>query len=514
MEVLAKKRKEYVSKKKLFISSIVSGTFLILGISGLLWRLLEYRNIQEQHNYLENFMSMCFILLGIYFFIFTCILVKINSIIGDPKREALCYALQESKTLLSFSLSGIGFSFVIRSCLWIFQLVTKKLLMYRKDIPDCFMVHDIALKMLIEVFSIILGIFVVKKLFMSYTAYLLRWVQYKTGVISSRFFLSVANTLESIVDDDLEDKENADVAGHIFWKITGTEKYITYRRLSWCIGEENATAVFGLFDENLDSEINESEFRAGYARILEEKKRIQHTTHKKESVIRDLDRLLTAICYILSFFSFLYCVESGFFSDSEEKKSNATPIVGIFLGIITLLLSTVTIYGKIFSSLTSSICYIFFVRPFDIGDLVRINGVYYTVHSFGLINTLYKTGEKHVSIPNDVIASQPVENLSRSLFYHGSFSFTMTSVNLVGKIDRLRRSIFFFLHSNKKFKSTFYLGHFSRIGNALVSMELHYILTCTYKDKQIIIEREDELKLFIYTETEKISGEQEFALKQ
>jgi len=493
----------------MYAALAVSLVTIAAGFSGIGMVVME-KFVKEDQS-LTVFICMFLLLIGSYFMGYSFLTYRIMQLDNEAERGAGFFSLKQARNLLSLSFSGIVFSFLVKLSFWASYLLAEVLRMQKTPkttIHGSFEFHNRIFKMIVEVLSIVFGMFALKKFFISYATYLLQWVEHRSRIINNRFLMNIIEKLEYSLE--LPPLPVEKKISQVFWKIAGDSPAITFANMSKHVGEEDATILFSLFDENVDSEISEDEFHQGYKRILEEREKINHTAKKKEEIIQNLDAILTMVCGICSFVAVFYFLDidviAGAGAPNAENKAERTPLIGMIFSLNAVMISTIAIYGKIFADLANSICYIFFVRPFDIGDMVKINGVVYTVQSFGLLNSLFKTGEKYVSIPNSNVIKESIENLSRSLFYHGSFSITIVSKRIQEDVQYLKECITSFVNENKKFKKTFYLGGFEGTKSQEVKADIQYILTCTYKDRELILEREDELKLFVYSKLHSLAG--------
>ncbi|KAI5180658.1 hypothetical protein NEOKW01_0942 [Nematocida sp. AWRm80] len=429
---------------------------------------------------------------------------KVNGQIRKANKSARCYALIVSKNSLCLVISGISLLVLIKAFSWAFDTI---ILHRNKNIAGS-QISDIMKSMQIqqdnenlirfitEMVTIICGIVAIKNLIIGYTQYLLQTVQHRSRTVNNRFMLNIIEKLSMQVQEiSIEE----DISTQIFKCISNGEDTLSFNALSQAVGVEDATILFSLFDENYDAEISSGEFKRGYQKILEERENIATTKRKKDQMIDTLETVLSSIVYILSFVIVFYFLEISIgIKKVSTSTSEKTPIMGVFLGITTLMVSGIAIYGNVFNVAVSSIFFILLVKPFDIGDLIKFNESYYTVHSFGLMRTMFKSGEKYISIPNTSIMQTPIENLSRSLFYHGTFSFTIPTANAKEIISSLKLLIQEYIRDNYKFKKSIYIGNYSSPTTDKLHAHIYYILTCTYKDRDTILEREDELKLFVF----------------
>jgi Mechanosensitive ion channel len=353
----------------------------------------------------------------------------------------------------------------------------------------------------VEMLGMILSLFKAKDCFIYYLSYTMHWGYYKKRILKNTELVRSLKTLNKGLTEEERELTLKERIASLFKKLSGGKEFLSLQDLTQNLDETSAREIFSLFDSDVNSMITEEEFYRGYINILSERSLLRSSLIKRDKIIEKLDTAFIAICMFLStLLGFLFMGLGG--SGTGKREG---PGLALIVGIIPLVVtSTMSIHGRILTNFIGSISFIFFVRPFDIGDLIVINGQSYVVESFGIVNSAFKIGEKVFSIPNRILMASPVENLSRSLFYTGSFSFT---IPLLGdaEISQFREEIERFIGANRNmFKGAFCLGGFSYLERGKLSATLRYTLTCTYMERAAIEEREDMLKLFVYRKVEQM----------
>jgi len=108
--------------------------------------------------------------------------------------------------------------------------------------------------------------------------------------------------------------------------------------------------------------------------------------------------------------------------DNVLEQDVKSILLGAGVGGIAVALAARDTIANFFGSLT-----IFADRPFQIDELVRINGHFGPVEEVGFRSTRVRTLDGHqITIPNSVIASSSIENVGRRPFIRRTSNITIT----------------------------------------------------------------------------------------
>ena len=111
-----------------------------------------------------------------------------------------------------------------------------------------------------------------------------------------------------------------------------------------------------------------------------------------------------------------------FIAESIAGNKITSLIMGAGVGGIAIALAAKDTIANFFGSIT-----IFADRPFQIGELVKIEGHYGAIEEVGFRSTRIRTLQGNlVTIPNNTIANSPVENVGRRPFIRRTSNITVT----------------------------------------------------------------------------------------
>ncbi|WBW73338.1 MS ion channel protein 2 [Schizosaccharomyces osmophilus] len=117
----------------------------------------------------------------------------------------------------------------------------------------------------------------------------------------------------------------------------------------------------------------------------------------------------------------------------------------------TTLLSLSFIFAATAQELMSSIVFLFSKHPFDISDVVVINGTKYEVVTLSLLCTVFRTmSGSTVQAPNSLLNTLFIENLRRSLPQSESVTLTAPFATDFKQLERLRDLLLEFVKENDR----------------------------------------------------------------
>lgn len=121
-------------------------------------------------------------------------------------------------------------------------------------------------------------------------------------------------------------------------------------------------------------------------------------------------------------------------------------LLSVITGVGTLVLGTSWLIGSSLAEVLTSIIFLFFKYPYDVGDRVIMDGLTYTVKEIRLLNTLFlDSNNALVLAPNVVVNQKFVLNLRRSPRMSEPFTFDVAYDTTFVQIEALRKKMLGFL---------------------------------------------------------------------
>jgi len=145
---------------------------------------------------------------------------------------------------------------------------------------------------------------------------------------------------------------------------------------------------------------------------------------------------------------FVVIVAALFIAQNVFQWDIGALVAGLGIGGLAFALAAKDMLANLFGSVT-----IFADRPFQMGDRIRVKGYDGTVEEVGFRSTRVRTLEGHlVTLPNSVIADEPVENVSRRPYIRRVLNVTVTydtspaklrrALDILGQMLEVRRARF------------------------------------------------------------------------
>jgi len=169
-----------------------------------------------------------------------------------------------------------------------------------------------------------------------------------------------------------------------------------------------AETAFSMFDRNKDGKIELEEIIVIIREIYKDRKALYNTLHDREDIAKILNNSLGVIFWI-----FMFLLSLTVFGVNMQ-----TYLVPISTSVIGLAF----IFGESLKLLWNNFIFIFFVRPYDVGDKIVIqDSLTYptlTVHKISLLVTEAYSGDGRLFLlPNDTIRAKVIVSFKRSKNY-------------------------------------------------------------------------------------------------
>ncbi|EHS63597.1 uncharacterized protein PGTG_20691 [Puccinia graminis f. sp. tritici CRL 75-36-700-3] len=165
----------------------------------------------------------------------------------------------------------------------------------------------------------------------------------------------------------------------------------------------DAAIAFKLFDQDGNGDIDRKEMRNAVVRIYKERRALSKGLKDMSSAVSKLDAVMISAACLLTIFIWFFIF---------NPKGTSLQLVPM----ATMVLGFSFIFGNTAKNLFESMLFIFSIHPYDVGDLVAIDGVHMFVMEFGLFSTTFQRVDGQVVVaPNSVlIARKHILNIRRS----------------------------------------------------------------------------------------------------
>jgi small-conductance mechanosensitive channel len=249
----------------------------------------------------------------------------------------------------------------------------------------------------------------------------------------------------AVVEQALERKYGAEALARRIFKALDKENddAITEQDLIEELGpgnEEEARFIFDTFDRDHNGDVSLEEMISLVGSIAKERKLMWRSAVDVKEALKILDRAMETVVLIL-----VLLIYAAFFS--TYLATHYTQIWGSITGLSFML-------GPTASELLSACILVFVKHPYDVGDRVDMSGFELVVTRISLLYTTFRRidTDRSVQVPNAVINTLWVENVSRSPAMKERLTFSVSPGTSFDDIETLRRELHAFvsLPENKR----------------------------------------------------------------
>ncbi|KAJ3370244.1 hypothetical protein GGF31_004302 [Allomyces arbusculus] len=198
-----------------------------------------------------------------------------------------------------------------------------------------------------------------------------------------------------------------------------------------------AKRAFKLFDKNASGDISPSEMKAVVATWAQEKEDIEHSIKDIRSAVRSLDWMLGAVVMFI-----IFLIVCNIFQ---------LPVASYMSAVAAVLVPSTFVFGGTLKETFESIIFLFVSHFYDVGDLIAVDGVYFTVKSMSILNTTLQRGDgKLVYAPNAVLSHKMIDNVRRSGHMSEDVTIKLALDTTEAQLDDLRDKMLTFLEAESR----------------------------------------------------------------
>lgn len=352
-------------------------------------------------------------------------------------------------------------------------------------------------KPFISVLLIISSFLLVKRVFIQSVEHRIHYKFYRYRIKENEKIVKYLKKLNVIAGNNIYSSYEK-WAEHIFECLVNTTSSDVLRKSDFISYFENeeGTEIFELFDTNCDSTVSREEFITRYVSLFRERYNLRKALHKNDGVMNKLEHVV----YIILVPTLVVSIYVTF---SDHKT-----FIQKFGFIGTAFFSLSFAFSKILSDLVSCIVFIYFVRPFDIGDMIELNGKILRVKSLGLMATnFHEEGLGLHSISNNKLKESDVINYREVVTKYEQIVKSFKYNSCFDKMDVLHRKIDKYLRKNKnKFRKKFNIYKFN-INKDVIKMTFEINIICKYQELEAMYKRKDEFSVFLHKSVEELNFE-------
>jgi small-conductance mechanosensitive channel len=261
-------------------------------------------------------------------------------------------------------------------------------------------------------------------------------------------------------------------------------------------GSQEGSELFLLFDQDFDNSVNSKEFINIYFGLFREKLILKASLDNKDKSIKKLNIVISMV-----FIPFTLFIALSFLGHNQTFSN-------IFGKMLSIFIPLSFIFKSVIEEIFQSIIFIFTVRPFDIGDLITVDGKDYEVREMGLLYTTLISDSRFFHFSNEYLRKKPIVNLRKSKYVTEIYEQHFHNKSCLEKIPLIRLKIKEFLKENSKmYDKTFSISNYRFDAKNTIRITISIQLHCSYQNIKAINQRKDNFSIFLYNTVKELNIE-------
>lgn len=327
--------------------------------------------------------------------------------------------------------------------------------------------------------------FLLKRLFLQFINYRIHFKYYKDRIKENKKIVQYLQSLNDITGTEAN-QDMSEWNNRIFDSMRKDQEVLSKRDFQRCFGVHDGAKIFQLFDIDENDEVTRDEFTKRYSSLFREKEQLDAALVQNSYGLYKLDCIVSIILFPLMILLILFTLGTH------------AKFQGVLKLVSTVLLSVSFAFSSVVSNVFQSIIFVFFVRPFDIGDIIEVDNKIYTVSDLGLLYSTLLSDSRYETFPNESLRTKCIKNLRKSTHVTAEFE-NVFSYKDYSKINDLKEKISNFLLDNPtKYEEKFRINNFKILKDEKMKFKIEIILSCPYQEIETIIERKDKFALFLH----------------
>lgn len=338
---------------------------------------------------------------------------------------------------------------------------------------------------------ILIKIYVILKLrdFITFTLnYLIHYKYYEKRIIENTGKITILRAMNDIVKSgytvDIEE-----TAERVFKTLSfdGVQP-IKQAELKKFFDESVAHKIYELCNGVENDGILEDEICAFYISTLTEQMLIEKSICSNTSTVQSFKSVLDVGVFLLVSVVYMNYFSIFKLSQIECLKGPSYLLAAIF--------SVNYIFTESFKGFFNSLYFIFFVRPYEIGDLIVLNDKEYEVSQINLLTTILYDGGVYIVFPNPKISSEPIKNLRLNRTWEENFTYMFSYETFESKsVDFLKKLSDVLKKKSSEFRKKPYFKKTTLLAKNMIEVTLTVQINTSTLNIEKIRERKNGLVL-------------------
>jgi hypothetical protein len=257
--------------------------------------------------------------------------------------------------------------------------------------------------------SLVMFLYLIKTIVLEGIDYMMYWCSYFQKLIQTNKDVQTLNLVNSVTQKTIT-LRSPDWISYVFKVLSPEGTPLNRDTLEYFFSAAETDEILALFDKQNTGSIDEKTFIDTWLSVAYEKKKIKNVVEYKNVLLKKLDYLFSFIFIPIMLFTFMTIL-----GKTEYFTTYGSIVVGFILPLSF-------IFAGVIGDLFKSIVFVFFVRPFEVGDKIEMMDKIYIVDEIGLLYSTFLNNSLNVTMSNIEIMNKNIVNYRRSEFYEKKYT--------------------------------------------------------------------------------------------
>lgn len=248
--------------------------------------------------------------------------------------------------------------------------------------------------------------------------------------------------------------------------------------------------MFGLFDFDRNNKVTRHEFVKRYIALFEERERLKRALEQNSNNMMKINILISSL--FVPFVVFIVLAFTGQLPSFQDSFTMA----GLVIFPFTFA------FKSLMEEIFSSVIFVFFIKPFDYGDIFFVENNKYEVLSIGILYSDFLLNDKFITLKNNTFNTAQIFNLRKSDFITSTYTFKFDYKSFKENEDDFVDGLEDYFSETPS--NSYKIGNFQVEKNVItVTLEVKNIVP--YQEIDMIEERNDSFVLFVNNLIEEVN---------
>lgn len=506
----------WIVKKELTVDSMISGNRITereaaqmlhevaSGNDISMQRVKEFLEPSTTHNYPWLFpcyvISVTLLVISLFIVIYNLILV-IKAEINRHSSQPLLFTGILNSSKMYFSILG---TLILANLIVPFTFyygITSVYYSSILSISDWTLDHKVVSSSTMWIYTKVLpglfkaiGILFVKDLIVYLLNFNVHYKYYRLRIEQNEDKLKVARMMIDLTNSSYS--ENIDGITSKFIEVVGNDGVVTFSALQAVFSDEIAYKIANYC--NVDNELAAEDIKKFFETTILENEHLKRSIEHNNATVGRFGVILTIIVVPLVLYQILEIIlASNNPSSGGSGNNNGSGWPGLtqntyLLG--TMVFSTNYTFSDTLKGFVNSLVFVFFIRPFEMGDMIIVDGKLYKVHEISLLTTMLFNGQEFSTFIN----SELCKMMTRNLRLNGIWEVTYNLKFKIGDLRAQQRALVenvaaYISTKTSEFRKGVFISNINLNDDGKTDVSLTVKLNCNVASVEILLKRKTAL---------------------